>query len=141
MEQSAVAFMGLGAHLGALISQNGKGDVLGHVKQVVAQDDVDISKTRIYRTAARQYFHVDYSDIVGLLCLEPAIKGGESAIASLHHIFNVLQRERPDIVELLTLDTWYCGRRGETSTGQKNWFRQPLIFKTNQGIYSKYSSH
>ena len=51
-EKSAIAYMGLGTHLGYFVSQNGKGHVLGHVKDL-GEDSSLIDKVRIYRTNAR----------------------------------------------------------------------------------------
>jgi len=50
--KSAVAYMGLGTYLGYFVSQNGRGHVLGHVKDV-GEDSTQIDKVRIYRTNAR----------------------------------------------------------------------------------------
>jgi hypothetical protein len=50
--KSAVAYMGLGTHLGYFVSQNGRGHVLGHVKDL-GEDAKQIDKVRIYRTNAR----------------------------------------------------------------------------------------
>jgi len=50
--KSAVAYMGLGTYLGYFVSQNGRGHVLGHVKDV-GDDATQIDKVRIYRTNAR----------------------------------------------------------------------------------------
>ena len=50
--KSAVAYMGLGTYLGYFVSQNGKGHVLGHVKDL-GDDARQIDKVRIYRTNAR----------------------------------------------------------------------------------------
>ena len=50
--KSAVAYMGLGTYLGYFVSQNGKGHVLGHVKDL-GEDSTQIDKVRIYRTNAR----------------------------------------------------------------------------------------
>ena len=50
--KSAVAYMGLGTHLGYFVSQNGRGHVLGHVKNL-GEDATQIDKVRIYRTNAR----------------------------------------------------------------------------------------
>lgn len=50
--KSAVAYMGLGTHLGYFVSQNGRGHVLGHVKDL-GEDPTQIDKVRIYRTNAR----------------------------------------------------------------------------------------
>lgn len=52
LHKSAVAYMGLGAYLGYFVSQNGRGHVLGHVKDL-GEDSKQIDKVRIYRTNAR----------------------------------------------------------------------------------------
>ena len=52
IEKTATAYMGLGTYLGYFVSQNGKGHVLGHVKDV-GEDATQIDKVRIYRTTAR----------------------------------------------------------------------------------------
>lgn len=51
-KKSAVAYMGVGTYLGYFVSQNGKGHVLGHVKDL-GEDSTQIDKVRIYRTNAR----------------------------------------------------------------------------------------
>lgn len=51
-QKSAVAYMGLGTYLGYFVSQNGRGHVLGHVKDL-GDDSKQIDKVRIYRTNAR----------------------------------------------------------------------------------------
>jgi hypothetical protein len=52
LKKSATAYMGLGAHLGYFTSQNGRGHVLGHVKDL-GEDPTKTDKVRIYRTNAR----------------------------------------------------------------------------------------
>ena len=96
--KNAVAYMGLGTYLGYFVSQNGRGHVLGHVKDT-GDDATKIDKVRIYRTTARQFFHADDSDIVGLLCLHRAQEGGESDLVSMHHVWNTLQKEHPDVAD------------------------------------------
>ena len=54
--KSAIAYMGLGTYLGYFVSQNGKGHVLGHVKDL-GDDAKQIDKVRIYRTNARYFSH------------------------------------------------------------------------------------
>jgi len=79
--KSAVAYMGLGTYLGYFVSQNSRGHVLGHVKDL-GEDAAAIDKVRIYRTNARQFFHSDDADLVGLLCVAKALEGGESDLVS-----------------------------------------------------------
>lgn len=141
--KSAVAYMGLGTYLGYFVSQNGLGHVLGHVKDTGA-DPTKIESVRIYRTTARQFFHADDCDIVGLLCIAKSAEGGESDISSSHHVFNTLQREHPDVVETLTQPIWYFDRKGEVSAGQEPYTRQPVFYKETGAdgrIYTKWDPY
>lgn len=113
VELSATAFTGLGTYFGYSVSQNGKGHILGHVKDL-GNDPTQIDKVRIYSTNARQFFHVDDADLVGLLCMHRAKEGGESDIVSSYEVFNILQRDRPDVVKTLT-ELWHYDRKGEVS--------------------------
>ncbi len=99
MRQAATAFFGIGTHLGNARSQNAKGHVLGHVKDLGL--DVKDPNVRIYQTHERQTYHTDSSDIVGLLCLKTAKSGGLSALVSSSTIFNEMRRRRPDLLKLL----------------------------------------
>jgi hypothetical protein len=137
--KNSVAYMGLGTYLGYFVSQNGRGHVLGHVKDV-GEDATQIDKVRIYRTTARQFFHADDSDIVGLLCLHRAQEGGESDLVSSHAVWNELQKEHPDVAETLTKPIWYFDRKGETSFGEEDWIRNAVFYLENGGngrVYSK----
>lgn len=144
LEKSAIAYMGLGTYLGYFVSQNRLGHVLGHVKDV-GDDATQIDKTRIYRTNAKQFFHADDSDIVGLLCVARALEGGESDLASSHSVWNALQRERPDVAELLTQPIWYFDRKGETSKGQADWIRTAIFYledtPDSPRVYSKWDPY
>lgn len=115
-------YAGIGSHLGEFLSQNGKGHILGHVKDL-GNDPTQIHKVRIYSTNARQFFHRDAADIIGLLCLHRAKEGGESDIVSAHHVYNVLRKERPDILETLATPNWYFDRKGEKTEGQDPYIR------------------
>lgn len=143
LRKSAVAYMGLGTYLGYFVSQNGRGHVLGHVKDL-GEDATQIDKVRIYRTNARQYFHADDSDVVGLLCVAKALEGGESDIVSSHHVWNTLQQEHPDVAELLTQPIWYFDRKGETSKGQEEWIRTSVFYLEtgdNGRVYAKWDPY
>jgi hypothetical protein len=119
--------MGLGTYLGYFVSQNAKGHVLGHVKDL-GDDPTAIDRVRIYRTNARQFFHVDDCDIVGLLCIARALEGGESDLCSTQHVWNTLQNERPDVAETLTKPIWYFDRKGETSVGEEEYIRTSVFY-------------
>lgn len=135
--------MGLGSYIGYPVSQNGRGHILGHV-QDLGEDSSAIDKVRIYRTNARQFFHADDADVVGLLCVARAAEGGESDIASAHLVWNILQSERPDVAELLTQPVWYMDRKGEVSAGEEPWVRTCIFFVEPGGqgrVYSKWDPY
>ncbi|BCS04666.1 TauD/TfdA family dioxygenase [Aspergillus luchuensis] len=141
--KSAVAYMGLGTYLGYFVSQNSRGHVLGHVKDL-GEDPTQIDSVRIYRTNARQFFHADDSDIVGLLCIHRAKEGGESDLCSSHNVYNVLAKERPDVLKTLTEPIWYFDRKGETSTGQEEYIKTSVVYLErgeNPRVYTKWDPY
>ncbi|HKP26526.1 MAG TPA: TauD/TfdA family dioxygenase, partial [Dongiaceae bacterium] len=124
LREAATAFFGLGAHLGSARSQNAKGHVLGHVRDLGL--DAQDSNVRIYQTNARQTFHTDSCDIVALLCLKTARSGGLSALVSSTTIFNEMRRRQPDLLALL-LEPIATDRRGEVPAGQRPFFEIPVF--------------
>ena len=127
---AAMAFMGIGAHLGRARSQNAKGHLLGHVR------DVGLSttdpKVRIYQTHERQTFHTDSCDVVGLLCLAEARRGGDSLLVSSSTIYNEMLRRRPDLAARM-FEPVATDRRGEIPEGMKPWFEIP-VFNWHEGF-------
>lgn len=121
-EMAATIFCGIGAHLGSARSQNAAGHILGHVRDVGANPDD--TNTRIYQTSARQTFHTDSADVVGLLCLQDAQEGGSSLLVSAEAIYNRMRAERPDLLERL-FDPIATDRRGEVPPGEKPYMEIP----------------
>jgi len=120
----SLAFIGLGAHLGSARSQNAAGHLLGHVRDVgLASTDPAV---RIYQTHERQTFHTDSCDVVGLLCLREARRGGDSLLASSVTVFNEMRRRRPDLAALL-FRPLATDRRGEVPQGMKPYFEIPVF--------------
>ncbi len=130
--ESATAYFGIGAHLGAALSQNAQGHVLGHVKDLGrSSQDPDV---RIYQTRERQTYHTDSADIVCLLCLRPAKSGGLSSLVSSMTIFNEMRRRRPGLLRVL-FDPIETDRRGEVPEGRKPYFSIP-VFSWREGFLS-----
>ena len=130
--QAAIAFLGIGVHLGNLRMQNAAGHLLGHVRDLgrSSQDP----NTRIYQTHERQTFHTDSCDVVSLLCLQTARSGGLSSLVSSTTIFNEMRRRRPDLLAAL-LEPIETDRRGEVPPGGKPYFSIP-VFNSHDGLIS-----
>jgi len=122
-QQAATIFYGIGAQIGDARMQNAKGHVLGHVRDLNLRSAEP--NVRIYQTNERQTFHTDSSDVVGLLCLKKARKGGESLLVSAITIYNEMLEIRPDLVRLL-FEPIATDRRGEIPEGMRPFFSIPV---------------
>jgi hypothetical protein len=124
LTEAATLFWGLGAHLGAPLSQNAQGHVLGHVKDLGYE--AGDPRTRLYQTNQRQGYHTDSADIVGLLCIRPARSGGRSSLASTVTAYNELLARRPDLLPAL-FEPIATDHRGEVPPGGRPWFSIPVL--------------
>eukprot|EP00884_Botryococcus_braunii_P012117 jgi/Botrbrau1/20906/Bobra.0135s0037.1 len=133
--QAVVAYWGIALYWGNVRSQNKKGHIIGHVKNI--NHDVLNPLTRVYATTLAQPFHIDGADIVGLMCLKTAREGGLSSWASSITAHNeMLRLGRRDLVECLALrDVWYVDRKGEVPEGAAEYFESP-IFNYHDGYLS-----
>ena len=130
--EAAVAYLGIGSHLGSFRSQNAKGHLLGHVRDL----GMDINKptTRYYQTNRELEYHTDSCDIVGLICLKTAKSGGESRLVSSVTLHDEMLRRRPDLWRQL-FNPMPTDRRGEIPPGMKPWFDLP-VFNWHKGELS-----
>ena len=131
LRRTAVAFWGLGLHMGVPKSQNGRGHLLGHVMDIGA----DASKERGYMTKTALAFHTDRSDVLSLCCVQAAKSGGAHRICSSVTLHNEMLKRRPDLAKELTWE-FYRTRTGEIPAGETSpFFRQP-IFSEQDGYFT-----
>ena len=117
-------YWGIGTHFGDAVSQNGKGHVLGHVKDLeMAEDD---PARRGYQTTMKLRYHTDSCDIVGLMCLVKAKSGGLSSITSSAAVHNAILERRPDLLKVLT-EPFYIDRKCEVPEGKLPYFPAPVF--------------
>ncbi len=115
MEDLTTIYWGVSIHLGAVISQDAKGTLIQHITDI-APPNIDDPNLRLYVTSKGQPPHSDMSDIVGLLCVDRAMEGGESVIVSTMAIYNRMLKEHPEYLEPL-YEGFYHDLRGEGPTG------------------------
>jgi len=123
-EEQAIAYLGIGSYLGAARSQNAKGHLLGHVKDLGL--DIAAPNVRYYQTSRKLEYHTDSVDVVGLLCLNAAKSGGESFIASSMTMYNEILERWPDLLRAL-FEPFATDRRGEVPEGMQPWFDIPVF--------------
>ena len=120
----AIAYWGIGAWFGRPVSQNAMGHLLGHVIDLGRTNDD--YRARTYQTRDRQFFHADSCDIVGLLCLRKARRGGLSAIVSSVTLYNEMYARSPELTAELFRPIHF-DRRGEVPKGQPPWYEMPVF--------------
>ncbi len=123
-EEVRAAYVILGAHLGRAVGQNVAGDLLCDVRDDGA-DPTDPTVRR-YRTRREQPFHVDGSDLVGLLCLHQGKSGGVSQIVSSVTVYDEISRRRPDL-EPLIRSPWCFDGYGQFGADGRPWFERPIL--------------
>jgi hypothetical protein len=132
VEESAVAYLGIGSHLGGFRSQNAKGHLLGHVRDLGL--DIRQPTVRYYQTSRALEYHTDSCDVVGLLCLRTSKSGGESCIVSSVALHDEMLRRSPEHWRAL-FNAFPTDRRGEVPPGMLPWFEVP-VFNWHEGRLS-----
>jgi len=106
-------YWGLGQHFGMPINQNRRGE---QIVEVTEQGVRYGAQVRGYMTTAHLMPHSDASDLVSLLCVQPAREGGQSCIASAMAMYNAILDEHPEYLELLC-GGFHHSLRGESAKG------------------------
>ncbi|MBI0575892.1 TauD/TfdA family dioxygenase [Neobacillus cucumis] len=123
-DEASIVFWGLGLHMGTPVTQNAKGDLLGHV--IDQGLNINDSNVRGYQTKAHLPFHPDGSDVVGLLSLRKAKTGGFSSIVSSMAVYNEILEKYPEYLGIL-YRPYYLDRRGEESPGESPVYSSPVF--------------
>jgi hypothetical protein len=124
LEDAATLYWGIGAWFGRPRSQNARGHLLGHVRDVGY--DLNDPNVRTYQTTKRQYYHTDSVDLVALLCVRKAKSGGLSSLVSSVTAYNEMLARRPDLVSVM-FEPFHVDRRGEVPPGMEPWFALPIF--------------
>lgn len=149
LDQLRALFTGIGHHLGIPVSQSIRGErLLGLTDEgQMAADRGAISgdgdgqflasRARAYSTGELR-FHTDRCDVVGLLCVRKARKGGASRIASAAAIHNAMLERRPDLLELLFQD-YPRSRFGEEVDDASDHYMLPVFAERERKFATHYS--
>ncbi|MBU0725310.1 MAG: TauD/TfdA family dioxygenase [Alphaproteobacteria bacterium] len=141
-------YYGLGTHLGHLLFQNNRGELMREIRDEGAEIGQRYGevKTEQGGTFLSSYartlsngalrFHTDRCDVVGLLCVRQAGRGGVSKLASSVAIHNTILERRPDLLDVL-FQPYFRSRFGEEKGMEKTAYPLP-IFGLQDG---KFTSH
>jgi hypothetical protein len=109
-DEISVMFWALGAHFGRGVSQSARGDLLGLVRDETPPGKPE--SARGYTSRRELSLHVDLGQIVGLMCVRQAKRGGESQYAPGLAVYNEIRAKRPELLPVLARGFPYH-RRGE----------------------------
>ena len=129
-EQCERIFWGLGTHLGKGEAQSVKGDRLGRVEA-----DPRPTHFRGYRSTQELAKHTDSYEVVGLMCVNPALSGGYTTLASALAIHNEIQATRPELLAPLYEGSWYISDEAMQSGAKPTAVRVP-VFSQVDGVVS-----
>ena len=121
---AAALYWGIGLHLGTPKSNNPEGDMIGHV--VNTGGNYDNPNQRGYQTNVEMDYHCDQSDVVGLLCIRPAMTGGLSKVVSSRAVHATIKSRRPDLEAVLSQPFCWT-KHAETDSGEIPFYESPVF--------------
>ncbi len=147
-DELRIIYWGLGQHLGTPRYQNAQGELIGDVRdenrlygEVREIDPARAGERRTSRNKARSAgplrFHTDRTDVVTLLCVRPALRGGLSKVVSGPAVHNAILERRPDLHALLCAP-YYHSREGEAG-GRQRHYAMPIFGMRDGRFTSQYS--
>ena len=124
--------------LGTLSPQDDKGHLMKEVT-VVAGSAYDVLSTVSHRGRAEMLPHSDSAEIVSLMCVNPAIIGGETKLVSSMKVHELLQRKAPDALEHLyrNLPIDVSGKAADVDGG--GYIRRPVFEMSGGRIRCHYN--
>jgi hypothetical protein len=112
--QVELMYWGMGLYVGIALPQGPTGtDLFAHVRDEGADRNATYGGGLLNKHNQALPFHTDSSDIVGLLCINPALRGGASTIVSTVAVHDEIVRRRPDLAEVMYQPWWFDRKRGD----------------------------
>ncbi|KAJ5511958.1 hypothetical protein LT330_003078 [Penicillium expansum] len=146
-EENIIIYTGLSSHIGNIRGrqqyarlENNASPVISHIKDLTTTANKNLIGAPS-NTADKQVFHTDAGDIVSLLCLNRAAEGGESYLSSSWHVYNILAKERPDLIHTLSQDWPLDGFNNPASpyTIRPLLYHQPATATTPERVLIQYA--
>jgi hypothetical protein len=126
-------YWGFGTHWGKAATQSEFGDRLGRVTFVPVGPNNPTD--RGYKGKDELFLHTDNHEIVGLMCVQKAVKGGWSILASSTAIHNEIQKSSPELLPAL-YDGYYMATRAASNTDKPITEDKIPVFSCIDGVVS-----
>ena len=119
-------------HVGTPVSQSATGEKIFHVRDEGYQ--VGQSQARGPNTRKRLSFHTDRCDVIGFLCIQQAVSGGNNQLVSSVSLFNEMRDRWPEFAHVLMQPFYYL--RHNVDTGNQSPHCQQPIFSVQEGQFA-----
>src|SRR5690606_32946984 len=140
---------GLGLHLGTPRFQNARGELMREICDEGAgigerYGAVETEKGTFLSSYARTLtngalrFHTDRCDVVGLLCVNQAGRGGVSTLCSSAAVHDAIKARRPDLLQVL-YQPCFRSRFGEEKGAERIAYPLPIFGQCAGKFTSHYS--
>lgn len=124
VEDSRLAYWGIGLHVGVARTQNQASQVMNDVRD--EGGSYKVKNGRGYNTNAGLDFHVDSCDVVALLCLQTAKSGGTSMVTSSRAVVDEIKRVRPDLIPVMQ-QPFYFSYQGANDPKQPPFYKCSIL--------------
>lgn len=146
-------YFGLSVNLGTPVYQNRRGELMRFIRDEGADvgrryGQIDGAQMAGGKTFLSSYartltsgglrFHTDRTDVVGLLCVRQAAKGGVSLLCSSVAVMNEMLRWRPELAAVLFAPV-FRSRHGEESETPDAVYQLP-VFGVRDGRFTSHFS-
>lgn len=146
-------YFGLGVNVGAPVYQNRRGELMRFIRDEGGDvgrryGQIDGAQMAGGKTFLSSYartltngalrFHTDRTDVVGLLCVRQAAKGGVSLLCSSVMVMNEMVRRHPDLAAAL-FAPMFRSRHGEESDAPDAVYPLP-VFGVRDGRFTSHFS-
>lgn len=137
-DDTRLAYWCMGLHVGTVRTQNAASEVICDVRDSGNQN-YQGKGGRGYNTNKSLDFHVDFCDVVSLLCRRTARAGGTSLIVSSQAVVAEIEKTYPHLVPAL-YEPLYYSLQGAHAPGASPYYACPLLgekdgiraFRTNR---------
>ena len=129
--QIELMYWGMGLYAGIALPQGAEGtDLFAHVRDEGVDRHANYGGGLLNKHSGGLPFHTDSSDIVGLLCIRPALRGGTSTIVSTTAVHDEIVRRRPDLAAVMYEPWWFDRKRGD---GPDSFAQCPIYAVNDDG--------
>ncbi len=126
----------IGLHTGVARPQGKASHYLSAVRN--AGTNYRSTTGRGYSSNAELDFHTDGADIVALTCYNQGLSGGMTMVTSSVAAYHVMQRERPDLAEILHLP-FHFSRQAEQAPDEPAYYPNPIYDTEDGRLHSKWN--